>query len=126
MSFCGNILVTGGGRGIGRGILEELAKGGFSAGFCTRGNPGEFASFIEELHTLSGGKGKFKCYCCDVSNARDRENLLRDFLRDFSSIEGLVNNAGVAPNVRSDLLEMGEESFDRVLGINFKGPFFLT
>lgn len=126
METKGNILVTGGGRGIGKGILQELARGGFSAGFCTRGNPDEFASFIEELTLLSGGKGKYKCYTCDVSIKEDRASLLENFLGDFTTLEGLVNNAGVAPNVRSDLLEMGEESFERVMGINLKGPFFLT
>ena len=62
----------------------------------------------------------------DVSKAEDREMLLYAILVMFGSLEALVNNAGVAPQVRCDLLEMSEESFDRVMNINLKGPFFLT
>ena len=60
------------------------------------------------------------------SKAEDREKLLYAILEMFGSLEALVNNAGVAPQVRCDLLEMSEESFDRVMNINLKGPFFLT
>jgi 3-oxoacyl-[acyl-carrier protein] reductase len=62
----------------------------------------------------------------DVSSADDRANLVKTALEAFGRIDLLVNNAGVAPNVRADLLECGEESFDRLFAINLKGPFFLT
>ena len=119
-----NILVTGGARGIGAGIVTELAKAGHNVGFCGRAEAAKAADFLTALQR--DFSGKFAYFQCDVSSAADREKLLADFLREFGSIEILVNNAGVAPDVRADLLEMGEASFDRVLNINLKGPFFLT
>ena len=62
----------------------------------------------------------------DVSVAEDRARLVEEVLGACGRIDLLVNNAGVAPNVRADLLEAGEESFDRLISINLKGPYFLT
>ena len=70
--------------------------------------------------------GPAEYFRCDVSQSRDRELLVEEALRRMGSIEVLVNNAGVAPEVRADLLEATEESFERVMAINLKGPFFLT
>lgn len=119
-----NVLVTGGARGIGAGIVEQLAGKGHNVAFCGRAA----AESVEEvLNSLrSRFPGKFMYYQCDVSNAEDRRKLVDSFLADFGCIDVLVNNAGVAPNVRADLLDMSEESFTRVLTINLMGPFFLT
>ena len=66
-------------------------------------------------------------YCkADISDARDRENLISSILDNMGQLNVLVNNAGVAPLDRQDLLLMSEESYDRVMTINLKGPFFLT
>ncbi|MBR7128481.1 MAG: 3-ketoacyl-ACP reductase [Lentisphaeria bacterium] len=119
-----NILVTGGARGIGAGIVRSLAAAGHNVGFCGRAEVGSCDDFLAELK--ANYSGNFAYFCCDVSNPSDREKLLGDFEATFDSIDALINNAGVAPNVRADLLDMGEDSFDRVLGINLKGPFFLT
>lgn len=119
-----NVLVTGGARGIGAGIVKHLAALGADVGFCGRGNPECAAEFLADLQKNS--PGKFAYYQCDISNSQDRQTLLEDFLRDFGSVDILVNNAGVAPESRSDITEMSEESFDRVMNINLKGPFFLT
>ena len=119
-----NILVTGGARGIGAGIVRVLAEAGHNVGFCGRAEVGSCDDFLTELS--NNYSGKFAYFCCDVSKNEEREKLLDDFEKTFGSLDVLVNNAGVAPNVRADLLDMGEESFDRVLGINLKGPFFLT
>jgi NAD(P)-dependent dehydrogenase (short-subunit alcohol dehydrogenase family) len=62
----------------------------------------------------------------DVSVAADRAKLVAETLAAFGRIDLLVNNAGVAPDVRADLLEASEESFDRLININLKGPYFLT
>ncbi len=116
-------LVTGGGRGIGAGIVDALASEGWNVVFCGRHPESEFAARVAELES----KGVGALYVqADVSSKPDRERLLSAALARFGSLEALVNNAGVAPNVRADLLEMTEESFDRVLGINLRGPFFLT
>ena len=119
-----NVLVTGGARGIGAGIVEELAKKGHNAAFCGRGSAEDAAERLD--HLTETYPGKFKYYQSDISKGEDRERLVSSFLEDFGCIDILVNNAGVAPNVRADLLEMSEESFLRVLTINLQGPFFLT
>lgn len=119
-----NVLVTGGGRGIGAGIVRALAEAGNNVAFCGRADASSNAAFLDELR--SKYPGKFAYYQCDVSSGDDRERLLDAFMADFGELDALCNNAGVAPNVRADVLEMSEESFDRVLSINLRGPFFLT
>lgn len=119
-----NVLVTGGARGIGAGIVEQLAGKGHNVAFCGRGSAESAREVLEKLR--SRYTGKFQYYSCDVSVAEDRKRLVDSFLADFGCIDVLVNNAGVAPNVRADLLDMSEESFLRVLSINLQGPFFLT
>lgn len=124
MKDASNILITGGARGIGAGIVRKLAETGHNVAFCGRRDSEEFRSLAEKITAETGVKCAY--YRCDVSRQEDREQLLRSFLADFGSIEVLINNAGVAPEVRADLLDMSPESFDRVLGINLRGPFFLT
>ncbi len=119
-----NVLVTGGGRGIGAGIVDKLAAEGWNVAFCGRKPVEEFSTRCAEIEAKYNVKALY--IQADVSNAHDRERLLNAVLEKFGSIEALVNNAGVAPQVRCDLLEMSEESFDRVMNINLKGPFFLT
>src|SRR5215204_1835324 len=91
-------LVTGASRGIGRGIAIELARAGHRIAINYAGN----------------------------AAAADRERLIQATLKKFERIDLLVNNAGVAPNVRADVLDAGEESFDRLFAINLKGPYFLS
>ncbi len=119
-----NILVTGGARGIGRGIVEELAKKGHNVGFCGRAAAESAADLLNGLRSNYGGK--YAYYQCDVANVEAHDGLLQAFIADFGSIDVLINNAGVAPEVRADLLDMPEASFDRVLNINLRGPFFLS
>ncbi len=119
-----NILVTGGARGIGAGIVEALAEAGHNVAFCGRADLNSCKEFLDHLRGTYAGT--FQYYRCDVSSPEDREAMLDSFAADFGTLDVLVNNAGVAPEVRADLMEMSEESFDRVLGINLKGPFFLT
>ena len=119
-----NVLITGGTRGIGAGIVRSLAEAGHSVGFCGRSENAEAVSEAARLRKKFGIKAAY--YVCDISSAAARDRLLTNFIRDFASLDVLVNNAGVAPEVRSDLLELSEESYQRVLSINLTGPFFLT
>ena len=107
-------LVTGGSRGIGRGIAERLLEEGYRVAITSRSAADEEA------------QKKFLCIQADNSSAEDRERAVQTAIAEFGGIGLLVNNAGVAPNVRADLLEMGEESMRRLLDINLMGPFFLT
>lgn len=121
-------LVTGASRGIGRGISLELARIGYSVAINYAGNQ----SAAEECKKLceeaapSGSKAKFAIIQADISKSADRKKLLEIVQTHFGQLDLLVNNAGVAPSVRADLLEADEESFDRLISINVKGPYFLT
>jgi 3-oxoacyl-[acyl-carrier protein] reductase len=116
-------LVTGAGRGIGRGIAIELAKLKYAVVINYASN----AAAAEECLQLvrqAGGDGI--TVRADVSSPADRAQLVAETIIAYGRIDLLVNNAGVAPQVRADLLEAGEESFDRLININLKGPYFLT
>ena len=102
-------VVTGAYQGIGRGIADGLKKEGYEV-------------IYSDVHAEMEGE----IYCkCDISKAEDRAALVRFALEKYGRIDLLVNNAGVACKVRLDVLETTEESFDRVVGINTKGTFFM-
>ncbi len=116
-------LVTGASRGIGRGIAIELARSGHRIAINYAGNA---AAAEEALKLVREAGGDGFTVQGDVSLAADRARLVADVGAKFGRLDLLVNNAGVAPNVRADLLDAGEESMDRLFAINLKGPFFLT
>jgi NAD(P)-dependent dehydrogenase (short-subunit alcohol dehydrogenase family) len=116
-------LVTGGSRGIGRGIAEALADSGFDLAINGIRVAAEVANVVDAITQ----RGVDVCYCRgDVAQAADREAIVEAVRRRFGRLDVLVNNAGVAPNVRADILDATEASFDRVIGINLKGPYLLT
>ena len=116
-------LVTGGSRGIGRGIAEALADSGFDLAI----NGVRDAEQVGEVLSSLRKRGADVQYVRgDVGDANDRQGIIDAVRTQFGRLDVLVNNAGVAPNVRTDILEASEESFDRVIGINLKGPYFLT
>jgi 3-oxoacyl-[acyl-carrier protein] reductase len=121
-------LVTGGSRGIGRGICLSLARAGFGVAINYTSN----AEAAEECKRLcieaapDAKKAKLETVRADISDPKDRARLVEFIEREWGWIDVLVNNAGVAPNVRADLLEATEDSFDRLIAINLKGPYFLT
>ena len=116
-------LITGGSRGIGRGIALELAATGARIAVNYAGNAAAAAATVAAVKAAGGDGFAIQG---DVAVAADRERLVAETLARFGRIDVLVNNAGVAPQVRADLLEAGEESFDRLFAINLKGPFFLA
>jgi 3-oxoacyl-[acyl-carrier protein] reductase len=121
------ILITGASRGLGRGIALHAAQSGHSVAINYAGNK----AAAEETAALCRARAispqqEFDIFQADIGNASDRTRMLKEVLARFGRIDALVNNAGIAPRVRADLTEMGETSFDEVLGINLKGPFFLT
>lgn len=116
-------IVTGGSRGIGRGIVTALAKQRFDIVVNYASN----AAAADEVVKLVEETGnRALAVKADISSATDRQHLVSQTIEHFGRIDLLVNNAGVAPSVRADLLEAGEESFDRLISINLKGPYFLT
>lgn len=116
-------LVTGGCRGIGRAIAAAVARLGMNVAVADWAEEDASA----EVKSLVTGAGvEFLFVRTDVANADDRGRLVETLKTTWGRCDLLVNNAGVAPLVRSDLLEATEESFDRVMSINLKGPYFLT
>jgi NAD(P)-dependent dehydrogenase (short-subunit alcohol dehydrogenase family) len=116
-------LVTGASRGIGRGIALALAGIGHDIVVNYATNADAADAVVQEARAAGV---RALAVCADVSSAADRDSLVAAAYDEFGRVDVLVNNAGVAPSVRADILEAGEESFDRVLGINLKGPYFLT
>jgi 3-oxoacyl-[acyl-carrier protein] reductase len=116
-------LVTGGSRGIGLGIAIQLAKIGFDLAINGVRSTDEVGDALEKLKSF----GNDVIYCQgNISSAVDRENILQQVKAHYAKLNVLVNNAGVAPKERRDILEATEESFDHVLFTNLKGPYFLT
>jgi NAD(P)-dependent dehydrogenase (short-subunit alcohol dehydrogenase family) len=116
-------LVTGGARGIGFGISRQLAGDGFNLAVNGRRAENEAADALGELRSL----GAEVLYCrADVADAAGREQMVAEIRDKLGRLDVLVNNAGVAPDVRADLFDATPESFDRLISINLRGPYFLT
>jgi len=116
-------LVTGAGRGIGRGIALALAKNGWRVVINYRGNA-EAAQETAGLVEQAGSQASV--IQANIGSADDRKKLVQSTLEEFKRIDLLVNNAGIGPRQRLDILETNEASYDEVMGVNLKGPFFLT
>jgi 3-oxoacyl-[acyl-carrier protein] reductase len=116
-------LVTGAARGIGRGIALALAERGWSVVINYHSNA-QAAQQALELVEKAGGHGSM--IQADVAVGADRARLIAETLKVFGRIDLLVNNAGMAPRQRMDMLETNEASYDEVMATNLKGPFFLT
>jgi 3-oxoacyl-[acyl-carrier protein] reductase len=122
-------LITGASRGIGRGIALELAALGHDLVINYAGNEKAARETARECaEVAAGSKRKIQGEVCqaDISKADDRKRLIEFTRSTFGRLDLLVNNAGVAPEVRADILDANEESFDRLISINVKGPYFLT
>ncbi|MDO4570791.1 MAG: 3-ketoacyl-ACP reductase [Planctomycetia bacterium] len=119
-------LITGGARGIGRGIAECLAQEGWSLALCGSKPTSDenVQKSVAEIQSLATQPVRY--YSCNISSTEARATLLDDVYRDFGQVSLLVNNAGVGARVRADLLDMSEENYDWLMKINLQGPFFLT
>ncbi len=121
-------LITGAGRGIGRGIALELANSGYDiAGVDIIFEPDNKKTGLFEVKEQAGKLGAdFLPVRGDIAALGEHEKILGEVIGHFGRIDLLVNNAGVAPLVRQDILEATPESYDRVLQINARGAFFFT
>jgi NAD(P)-dependent dehydrogenase (short-subunit alcohol dehydrogenase family) len=116
-------LVTGGSRGIGLGIATVVAENGFDLAINGVRPEPEVQDALTSLQRL----GAQVSYCRgDVASAEDRQQIIKCVREQLGRLDVLVNNAGVPASPRADILDASEESFDRVIGINLKGPYFLT
>ncbi len=120
-------LVTGGGRGLGRGISLQLAELGCSVAINYSRNAAAAAATADDCRRAArSGSQKFVTVQADVGVAADRSRLVEQTLGHFGRIDALVNNAGMAPRARADIVDATEESFLEVIGTNLQGPYFLT
>ena len=121
-------LVTGSSHGIGRAIIRKLAKLNFSVVINGAKTEKLSEDYLSELKDIFQGnlENNFLYIKADISQHEDRIKLIDLINEKFQRIDVLVNNAGVAPEIRMDILETTEESYDRVMAINLKGPYFLT
>lgn len=110
-------LITGASRGIGRGVAEELAS--------THQIIATYRGRRDAAETLAAATGA-SIFPCDIGKREDRAALVDFALKEHGRIDLLVNNAGMAPRERRDILDATEESFDELISTNLKGPYFLT
>ncbi len=116
-------IVTGGSRGIGFGIAKRLAEDGFAVTIMAV-SPEE--NHRENIEILRSTGAEIQYVRGSIAEGTDREGCLRAVVDRYGRLDALINNAGVAPKVRADLLEMTEESYDRVTGTNTRGTMFMT
>ena len=115
--------MTGSRRGIGRAIALHLGRAGFDVVLNGLGDAASVADLLAEL----GAAGVDGHYVpADVASRDGRAALITSARERFGRLHLLVNNAGVAPDVRADILDATEESYERVMRVNLQGPYFLT
>lgn len=121
------VLVTGASRGLGRGVALRCAKAGFSVAVHFSENEAAAREAVQLCQSAAAGASqKFAPVRGNLAVARDRERFFAETLSHFGRLDALVNNAGMAPRVRADLLDATEASYDEVMGVNLKGPYFLS
>tara|TARA_A200000113_G_scaffold5438_1_gene5935 strand:- start:894 stop:1640 length:747 start_codon:yes stop_codon:yes gene_type:complete len=116
-----NILITGGSRGIGKGIVYKLFESGANVAFTYSSSSDAANNIINELVSE---KNIVKAYKSDASDFDQCENLIKDVITDFGDIDVLINNAGITKD--NLLMRMSEEDFDSVIEINLKSVFNMT
>lgn len=121
-------LITGASRGIGRGIALELARHGYDIVACaTKADPNDREKGLYEVKDrVEEQGGRYAPVAANLADLSDHPRIVQAALDTFGRIDILVNNAGVGPEKRLDILDTTPESFDRLVNINLRGPFFLT
>lgn len=126
----GAVIVTGASRGLGRGVALELARHGYSVVVNYRGNTAAAQATVADCQRQAQEAGhrqaQFTAVQANIALPEDRARLVDTAHEQFGSVRALVNNAGVAPQERADILEASERSFQELITTNLQGPYFLT
>ena len=116
-------LVTGGSRGIGKAIAEALGSAGWNVVVNYASSLAAAQATVEHINQHGGQAHAVQG---DIGNSTDRQHLITETVVHFGRLDMLVNNAGIAPDQRMDILEATEAGFDRLINVNLKGPYFLS
>lgn len=116
-------LVTGGSRGIGKAIAEALGSAGWNVVVNYASSLAAAQATVEHINQHGGQAHAVQG---DIGNSTDRQHLITETVAHFGRLDMLVNNAGIAPDQRMDILEATEAGFDRLINVNLKGPYFLS
>ena len=121
------VLVTGASRGLGRGIALALAREGYDLAIHYASNRAAADQTVDLCREVARDPGqKFFPVSAQLASATERAAMMEGVLGEFGRIDGLVNNAGIAPKVRADITEADEANFDEVMAVNLRGPYFLS
>jgi NAD(P)-dependent dehydrogenase (short-subunit alcohol dehydrogenase family) len=121
------VLVTGASRGLGRGIAEALARDGHDVAIHYASNRRAAEEAQAACRTLAPRADQTVVLVAgNVASPDDRRRIVEETLGGLGRIDAFVSNAGMAPRVRADVLEATEESFDELIAVNLKGPYFLA
>ncbi|MHB1767853.1 MAG: 3-ketoacyl-ACP reductase [Phycisphaerae bacterium] len=116
-------LITGGSCGIGKAIATALGSAGWNVVVNYASSLAAAQETVEQIKTHGGQAHAIRA---DIGNGLDRQLLITETVDHFGKLDLLVNNAGIAPDKRMDILEATEESFDKLMEVNLKGPYFLS
>lgn len=129
-------LVTGSSRGIGRGIAYSLAEAGFSVAINYAGNRAAAFETEAECRRRAAGRSdavessigapQYAVFQADIGKREDRLRMVDEVLGIFGRVDMLVNNAGIAPRIRADIVDASEDSFAELMSVNLQGPYFLS
>lgn len=113
-------IITGSARGMGFETAKLLNKNGYNVVLCARHSNDDVENFVKNHSDTA------LFVPTDISVSKDRENVISKAVEKFKTIDALINNAGVAPKKRKNILEITEDDFDYVMNINLKGTYFMT
>lgn len=113
-------IITGSARGMGFETAKLLNKNGYNVVLCARHSNDDVENFVKKHSDTA------LFIPTDISISKDRENVISKAFEKFGAVDALINNAGVAPKKRKNILEITEDDFDYVMNINLKGTYFMT